>query len=439
MDEDVSRWIIDFLLRQPLHDRIIDKLLSVLPFSIHDSSLKKSILVRKIVSEISKGLASEEMLILMERIEELDYQAGVTASEAIKAAYCDVAVDCTVKLLEESQDRAKYFNAVKRIWRGRVLKMEMAGNVGLISDELLNWRDDIETSVWNSSVDEDLLKKWRGCEALESVKVYVEEAWADMGPSFLEHVVQTVGNEQITQVLKQSTCPVYDQDLSSDEVQSSSAEMEKRSRGAKISDSDSQDGRAASENGFTFTPEVKKMQKALRDSCRDLQAVVVDPLPEAIQLADKIISNLPVNNLNSSCPMDVENLSTAKSDEAIGVNETQNNISRKPGLMERNSTARVHEWDESLDDAVDGSSDRNRLHLPSPSKRRVSPLKILEMKNLGKRKKRRWSIVEEDTLRAGVEKYGKGNWKFILNAYRDILVQRTEVDLKDKWRNMTRY
>ncbi|XP_047336582.1 uncharacterized protein LOC124940143 [Impatiens glandulifera] len=439
MDEYVSLWIIEFLLRQPLHDRIIDKLLRVLPLSIHDSSLEKAILVRQIVSEISKGKASEEMLPLMERIEEMDYQAGVTTSEAMKAAYCNVAVDCTVRLLEEeSQDReVKYYNTVKRIWRERVLTMEMTGNVGLVSDALLSWKDDIEASVWNTIVDEDLLKKWRGCETLKSVRVYVEEAWAAMGPSFLEQVVQT-GNEQINQLLNHSTCPVNDQyqDLNPIEVQSN-AEMEKRGRDAKISDSDIQDGRAVSENGFIVTPEVKKMQKALRDSCRDLQAVVVDPLPEAIQLADKIISSLPVNNLNPSCPMDVENLSTVKSDEAIGVNETQNNISRKPCLMERNSTARVHEWDESLDDAVDGSSDENRLHLPTSSKRRVSPL-ILEMENLGKRKKRRWSIVEEDTLRAGVEKYGKGNWKFILNVYRDILVERTEVDLKDKWRNMTR-
>ncbi|KAL7187271.1 hypothetical protein ACSBR1_037353 [Camellia fascicularis] len=33
---------------------------------------------------------------------------------------------------------------------------------------------------------------------------------------------------------------------------------------------------------------------------------------------------------------------------------------------------------------------------------------------------------------------GIGNWKLILNSYRDIFEQRTEVDLKDKWRNMIR-
>ncbi|KAL7187363.1 hypothetical protein ACSBR1_037434 [Camellia fascicularis] len=33
---------------------------------------------------------------------------------------------------------------------------------------------------------------------------------------------------------------------------------------------------------------------------------------------------------------------------------------------------------------------------------------------------------------------GIGNWKLILNSYRDIFEERTEVDLKDKWRNMIR-
>ncbi|KAJ0628893.1 putative transcription factor MYB-HB-like family [Helianthus annuus] len=54
------------------------------------------------------------------------------------------------------------------------------------------------------------------------------------------------------------------------------------------------------------------------------------------------------------------------------------------------------------------------------------------------RKKKRWSPLEEDTLRTGVQKYGKGNWKLILSMYRDIFEDRTEVDLKDKWRNLTR-
>ena len=41
-------------------------------------------------------------------------------------------------------------------------------------------------------------------------------------------------------------------------------------------------------------------------------------------------------------------------------------------------------------------------------------------------------------LKAGLFKYGPGSWAKILREHGDILVNRTQVDLKDKWRNMKR-
>jgi hypothetical protein len=49
---------------------------------------------------------------------------------------------------------------------------------------------------------------------------------------------------------------------------------------------------------------------------------------------------------------------------------------------------------------------KGRLHLPSPERNAVSPLKKYEDKRLAKRRKvKRWSLHEEDTLRTGVQKY----------------------------------
>lgn len=53
--------------------------------------------------------------------------------------------------------------------------------------------------------------------------------------------------------------------------------------------------------------------------------------------------------------------------------------------------------------------------------------------------KQKWTHEEEAALRAGVEKYGPGKWRAIL---RDpilslCLASRSNVDLKDKWRNMS--
>lgn len=52
--------------------------------------------------------------------------------------------------------------------------------------------------------------------------------------------------------------------------------------------------------------------------------------------------------------------------------------------------------------------------------------------------KQRWTSEEEAALRAGVAKHGVGNWRTILNdpELSSTLRYRSNVDLKDKWRNM---
>ncbi|CAL5429429.1 unnamed protein product [Camellia sinensis] len=83
---------------------------------------------------------------------------------------------------------------------------------------------------------------------------------------------------------------------------------------------------------------------------------------------------------------------------------------------------------------------RSGLHLSTPKRMVVSPLKKHKIKKLARRRKiKRWSTLEEDTLRTGVQKFGRGNWKLILNSDRYIFEERIEVDLKDKWRNMIHY
>jgi len=53
--------------------------------------------------------------------------------------------------------------------------------------------------------------------------------------------------------------------------------------------------------------------------------------------------------------------------------------------------------------------------------------------------KQKWTHEEEAALRAGVEKYGPGKWRAILRdpILSSCLSSRSNVDLKDKWRNMS--
>ncbi|XP_062017322.1 uncharacterized protein LOC133733697 isoform X2 [Rosa rugosa] len=236
--------------------------------------------------------------------------------------------------------------------------------------------------------------------------------------------------------------------------------------------------------------EVRKVQEELKSSVLALQAVVTDPLPYALQVSEIVRSELgmrPVDHVSgenggaanpsveknsepdqsnndnhgnqtshqndvpqpSGKENDATNLSVnkGKGTEYVRTGDVnpgnpscsyQNNVSRA-GLMERNSTAHTLEWDDSLGMSPERTKSKGRLHLPSPKRNAVSPLKKYEDKRFSKRRKvKRWSLHEEDTLRTGVQKYGRGNWKFILDTYRDVFEERTEVDLKDKWRNMTK-
>ncbi|XP_031490153.1 telomere repeat-binding factor 1 isoform X2 [Nymphaea colorata] len=53
--------------------------------------------------------------------------------------------------------------------------------------------------------------------------------------------------------------------------------------------------------------------------------------------------------------------------------------------------------------------------------------------------KQKWTSEEESALRAGVVKHGAGKWRTILKdpEFNVILALRSNVDLKDKWRNMS--
>lgn len=181
----VALWVLDYMLRQPLDGTDLNSLIRILRRSDTNSNLKKLLLLRKIESEISKGSISENLLELLERIEELEYRDKIGVTAAMKNAYCAVAVHCAVRFLEENE-KEMYFEAVKNVWRARVCKMEESENVGLVSDELISWSDEIETAVWDGSVCKNLLLKGKGIDVFEAVRVYVKEAKESMGPSFLE-------------------------------------------------------------------------------------------------------------------------------------------------------------------------------------------------------------------------------------------------------------
>ncbi|GMH13058.1 hypothetical protein Nepgr_014899 [Nepenthes gracilis] len=238
-----------------------------------------------------------------------------------------------------------------------------------------------------------------------------------------------------------------------------------RSRGAKVSDADEVDKDIRMDkNNHLPSPEADKVQGALKSTSMELHKAVKDPLPEALHLSETMAAGIGRDDTDSETA--AENLSRGEvhvpsasidnaAEEVIknkenttrdvcgtentssGQDNKSQNILPRFGLMDRNPTAQTHSWDDSIENTTDGSPDRP--HLPSPKRVNMSPLKNYQVvKFMRRRKRKKWCPEEEETLRTGVKKYGIGNWKLILNVYRNIFEERTEVDLKDKWRNLTR-
>lgn len=214
MDIDVSGWILEFLLRQTsVDDHTLDELIRVLPLPDHNLSLKKSLLLRKIESDILKGTVSEPVLELLETIQELDHKEGmVEVPETMKAAYCAVAVHCALRLLGGNiTKKEKYADVVKMIWKDRALQMEkffdmpVGSSSGMewISEELKSWMCNMKAGVWDpSSVCKNVsVMKYVKCkDVVELVRLYVVEAKEKMGPPFLELVAEKLSDDVMKEV-----------------------------------------------------------------------------------------------------------------------------------------------------------------------------------------------------------------------------------------------
>ncbi|XP_019418991.1 PREDICTED: uncharacterized protein LOC109329694 isoform X3 [Lupinus angustifolius] len=613
MDPEISRWVLEFLLRSTVSDSLIAKTLTALPLSGADSRLKKTILLRTLQSFHSNASITETSLEILELIEEIDLNDAVPITDSMRRAFCAVAVECTVKYLAACPDDSagNYLAAVRRIWRGRVAKLESAGRRGgLFSEELVRWRDELEAAVWDTRVCERLVGLNSRTEALNEVNVYLKEAWEILGPSFLDSVAamakakglhfdfggESVGNrngglevsanvdgndddannhdndndgdasnhdndgdasshdndgydggachkedknldkeddseervgafvdlnhdlaaERDTEIQKGNlqhkrkhlahTCPdsigefayggelkrkrdeglkgftkqrrdfdggdrsepddggvccTEDVSVSGEKQQQEQVEervetsvdgnqelggcdlpaqgekeiqkhnlkhrvkhtaLRRCCKGVKLSGTEEvEPAKSWGKCDYVPSSEVKKVRESLKSSSLELQALVKDPLPDALQTSEVVRSKLAVKDINQNGDVDVPDPIVCKSIVPFQPNDANlvkqsfvrcsNNV-RRPNLLERKDTARTYQWDDSLG---------NFSQVAQPRK-----------------KKRRWTSLEEETLRDGVKMFGEGSWAAIRSFYSNILENRSGVDLKDKWRNMTR-
>ncbi|KAG0485426.1 hypothetical protein HPP92_009505 [Vanilla planifolia] len=200
--------------------------------------------------------------------------------------------------------------------------------------------------------------------------------------------------------------------------------------------------------------EVLKVKEALKKSYLELRMAVEDPLPQVQAFAAAVLASTQRSSMaNGGLPVSSVELVAG---ETVGVDagkvhlegshvtkecskdaepSNHENVAHH-SIFDRNPTAHMSEWsDETLSSLEKSPAHVEKLCKP---KRRTAIPHLINGKLIKRRPVKKWSSLEESTLREAVAKYGKGNWKLILSRFAEVFEERTEVDLKDKWRFMSR-
>lgn len=165
-----------------------------------------------------------------------------------------------------------------------------------------------------------------------------------------------------------------------------------------------------------------KQLKRKRDS---FGKKVKDPIDESVALA----ASLPVREKTSSAK---------KSRLAIGGGkETMRN------LYEKKKSAMQLKWNDTDDESSSDEDDElkmskvpDRLKVKEESKPAAQPIQVAASSRPGKRK--RFTKEEDDAIMKGIERFGPGQWANIKSHYPMELKDRSTVQIKDRYRTLTK-
>ncbi|CAN6214855.1 unnamed protein product [Urochloa humidicola] len=401
--------ILDHALGDPsVPAAAVHALLAALPFpSDPTPRLRRGVLLRRLAADPLSASALDTLHLLA------SLPSSPSASPSpIAAAHIAVAGYLAASAPDFDAAAAALFARPD----GRVRRaVEEGGSPALSSDDAVAAVDQFEAAVGNAFSQAVLRGLWGDRAAAEErVRELLAAEWAAMGPSLLEVAAERIVGDGAVETWRGAD------ESTRAKFRVLAGEGKTREVRTKL----------------ISTPEVSKVVDALRTSCAELHSVVDDPLPAAKAAADEVLATRMDKAVNLSTE---SGQSTACGTAGPSTLNEKNNGPNKvtpPSLMDWNPTARTFQWEESPD--PEGSEPAlRRPHLPSPRRIPVSPLPPADNKNK-RRKARKWCVLEEETLRKGVELYGSGNWKDILNNNPDVFIGRTPVDLKDKWRNVMR-
>ncbi|XP_009120342.1 uncharacterized protein LOC103845260 isoform X1 [Brassica rapa] len=435
--EVMDKWVAEFLIRSQHNPTVSPtNLLSALRFGDSDEcvTLKVSSVLRDLHDSLLRGSVDEGTLDLLEILEKL--QRSVI-TESHKSAYCWTAAECTLRFMWPLDPLDGLFtDALERIWTKRIGSLKESGS-GLVSDELVKWETDLKKAVEDPEMYQRIRESNIRYTAISFLNQLLKEQWGLLGSSSLEAVAQRRFRN------RKGENNVEGDGVRSREGLNGVGERVGRMESDNIDNSNENgDNRDVEGVGCLEDDGIDKVNEQLAAEEEGTMGAQEQEHESSLDKGDKMAAR-ELKDYLLEIQRQIDPPSTRQVQEPNNAFDHSVNVTPQPSRVKRSGTSgQDHIETPQQDNASEkGSSSqgtwsgRVRPRLSSPVPLNVSPLK--KINSPVRRPKKFWTPEEVEALRAGVKEYGKA-WKDIKNANPAVLAQRTEVDLKDKWRNLVR-
>ncbi|KAG0590611.1 hypothetical protein KC19_1G113900 [Ceratodon purpureus] len=400
----IGVWIWEFMLRVTSDLSVANALSEAIPYPKGVPRLKHMAVVRELANQVSK---------------DLDIQQILDCLEALKNSFVEEPVDEAEVNLEDAvlPKRLKLSSSVssKRNAKVRGLHERKASesihNAGeesiwnRLQQPVLELKEELQELLQRSAiVNEDA----QYAKVKARLSALIEDAWALFGPTFIERVEAAVISGKY-KPLGVSFAPLLQNvaGIAGD-------------NGANPINGDVPEGAEQAldeccdelqKNVSGSNKELERAHQAFTESTVDIEKLFNDPLPALVRKPG-------------------EKRKTAEP-------------AAQRRLLDPHPSAQAEVWGD------DEGQERRSPRSPSESRRIKLPpiasptprILITESSCSGvkiRRRTKKWTDEEVEIFKRELIKHGRGNWKTILRHNRDVFNGRTEVDMKDKCRNLVR-
>ncbi|CAE6247380.1 unnamed protein product [Arabidopsis arenosa] len=444
--EVIDQWVAEFILRRQHNPRVAPtNLISAL--QLGDSSdcikLKVSSVLRDISNSLIRGTIDEGMLDLLEILEKLLLQQHSLLMESHKSAYSWTAAECTLRFMWPMfASDGLFTEALERIWTKRIGILKESGS-DLVTHDLLKWETDFNKALEEHELYQRIRETNIRYTAISFLTQLLKEQWALLGSSSLESVAQrrflkrkavnvegdVVDNrgdqsavDESTRGLESDIVDVINEQRGGEDRNGNNRENANDGEGMECPENDGIDNGNVADEEHTMGAQEQEHEPSLDKGDKTVARELKDYLLEIQRHIDPSIRRGEEPN--------------------TAINHSVDDVTPQPTRVNRTGTG-GQDHNEATDNVNEKGSDskgtwssRIRPRLPTPVPLNVSPLKKGGLaKPHVRRPKKFWTPEEVEALREGVKEYGK-SWKDIKNGNPALFAERTEVDLKDKWRNL---